>query len=112
MRAGEKTAVAKALRSQMTRAEGVLWSRLRRMPGHFRRQHSIGPYIADFASVSSHLVIEVDGMSHESAVAHDYDARRTQYLSEQGWRVFRVTNADVFTRLDDVVDAICKVMQV
>jgi hypothetical protein len=42
---------ARELRSQMTEAERKLWARLRgkKMAGlRFRRQETIGPYIADF----------------------------------------------------------------
>jgi very-short-patch-repair endonuclease len=50
----------------MTEAEVMLWSRLRLRQMHgisFRRQHPIGPYIADFAHVPSKLVIEIDGVT-------------------------------------------------
>jgi very-short-patch-repair endonuclease len=50
----------------MNDAEVILWSRLRRHPSlKFRRQHPIGPYIADFACLSARLVIEADGDTHE-----------------------------------------------
>jgi very-short-patch-repair endonuclease len=54
MRAGRERSqlLAKALRRTMPDAEVILWSRLRRnkIPGmRFRRQHPIGPYVADFA---------------------------------------------------------------
>ena len=48
----------------MTKAEVVLWKALKEANRHgynFRRQHPIGPYIADFASALDRLVIEVDG---------------------------------------------------
>jgi len=100
---------AKVLRSQMTDAEVILWSRLR---GHrfgsyrFRRQHPIGPYIADFACAMHRLVVEVDGGTHSTDEEIAYDLRREQYLHTRGWQVFRVTNEDVYKRLDDVLDGI------
>ena len=105
---------ARTLRKQMTNAETILWSRLRRgaLGGHrFRKQHSIGPYIADFASVAAKLVVEVDGDSHGADDAVAYDRRRDAYMNEQGWRVLRVTNKDVFKRLDDVLDGIGRALQ-
>src|SRR5579864_6832678 len=54
---------ARVLRRDMTDAERKLWWHLRRLPmevSHFRRQASIGPYFADFASHRYRLVIEVD----------------------------------------------------
>lgn len=96
---------AKRLRSSMSEAEVVLWTflRKRRLNGfRFRRQHPIGPYIADFACVSARLVVEVDGATHVTAAELAHDARRTSFLSDDGWRVLRVTNLDVFDNLDGV----------
>src|SRR5216683_1045181 len=71
---------ARELRITMTDAERRLWSALRgrRLRGFkFRRQHRLGPFIADFVCVEHRLVIEADGGQHaESAV----DARRTAWL--------------------------------
>ncbi len=51
----------------MTDAEVILWSRLRQSPElRFRRQHPIGPYIADFACVPRWLMVELDGDTHAS----------------------------------------------
>lgn len=95
----------------MTDAEVILWSRLRSNPIHkFRRQHPVGPYVADFACVLPRLIVEVDGATHgsESEVAHDM--RRDAYLKNRGWTVMRVTNQDVYRRLDDVLGAIFAAM--
>lgn len=50
----------------MTEAEKKLWFRLKRdqLGVRFRRQFSIGPYIADFACPDRGLVIELDGGQH------------------------------------------------
>ena len=93
----------------MTRAEALLWSYLRRRGlngAKFRRQHPIGPYIADFACVSAKLVVEVDGYTHWSADELAHDAKRTKFIESEGWRVLRVTNADVYNDLDGVWRAI------
>jgi very-short-patch-repair endonuclease len=55
------------LRWSMTRAEVVLSTRLqgRQLSGFFfRKQHPVGPYIADFACVKSRVLIEIDGETH------------------------------------------------
>jgi len=54
------------LRNKQTPQEIILWSRLRReqLGSKFRRQHSIGGYIADFYCPSKKLVIEIDGSQH------------------------------------------------
>jgi len=97
--------LAKALRKKLTDAEHLLWSKLRRHPIHkFRRQHPIGPYVADFACVAARLVIELDGDSHE--VAQEHDRKRDAYLSQMGWRVVRILNRDVYKNLEGVVASV------
>ncbi len=93
---------AKVLRQEMPRAEVILWSWLRKSGHKFRRQHPIGPYIADFACVKAKLIVEVDGATHWSAEQRAHDARRSAFLEERGWRIVRVTNPDVYTNLDGV----------
>jgi very-short-patch-repair endonuclease len=98
---------AKELRGRMTDAEVIVWSRLRRHPTHrFRRQHPIGPYIADFACTASRLVVEIDGATHgtEPEVAHD--RARDAFLRSKRWRVLRASNNDVYKHLSDVLDTI------
>jgi type I restriction enzyme R subunit len=59
------------LRGQMTYAEEKLWQRLRahRLDGlKFRRQHPLGPFIADFYCAEHRLVIEIDGDIHAQQV--------------------------------------------
>ena len=55
-------------RRAMTPAEEKLWQELRadKLGVHFRRQHVIGMYIADFVSLKNQLVIEVDGEYHST----------------------------------------------
>jgi len=98
---------ARILRRKLTSAESILWSRLRDGIGgiRFRRQHPIGPYIADFACIRARLVVEVDGATHGSDKAI-YDACRETYLRSQSWRIIRVTNEAVYHSLDRVLDAI------
>jgi len=93
----------------MTDAEVILWSRLKlkSMHGfHFRRQHPIGPYIADFACVPARLVLEVDGATHSSQQEIAYDRRRDAYMTQRRWRVLRVTNEDVYKNLGNVFEMI------
>ncbi len=98
------TGKAKAARKTSTPAEQTLWFALRaeRFAGiKFRRQKVIGPYIADFASNTPKLVVEVDGHLHGDTA--DYDAERTAYLTEQSYRVVRFTNSDVMHNLEGVL---------
>ena len=98
---------ARRLRRDATPAEKKLWSVLRRggiVGFKFRRQQRIGPFVADFACQSARLVIEIDGDSHAHQI--DYDARRTEFLAEEGYRVLRFTNSDVMDNLEGVCRAI------
>ncbi|WP_373488978.1 endonuclease domain-containing protein [Blastomonas sp.] len=95
---------AKAMRLEATEPEIRLWLELRakRFAGvKFRRQKVIGKYIADFASRSPMLVIEIDGDTHDGREA--YDATRTAYLESAGYQVLRFTNYDVMTAMEGVL---------
>jgi very-short-patch-repair endonuclease len=95
---------ARHLRQNMTKAEASLWTYIRRRAlggARFRRQHPIGPFIADFACCQAKLVVEVDGATH-STEQLAYDARRTKYLEGQGWTVLRVSNTDVYENMEGV----------
>ena len=99
---------ARELRRSMTLPEGLLWQALRKRPEgfKFRRQHPLAPYIADFYCPAARLIIEVDGESHGTDGRPAHDARRDRWLSEQGFRVLRVSVGDVMHNLDSVVTAI------
>ncbi|HEX8993373.1 MAG TPA: DUF559 domain-containing protein [Anaerolineales bacterium] len=95
------------LRQRVTPAEIKLWSCLRalREQGvHFRRQHAIGPYIADFCAPGRHLVIELDGSQHVKQ--EEQDRERTAYLRAHGYTVIRFWNDQVMNDLQGVMQAI------
>jgi very-short-patch-repair endonuclease len=109
LRLDPRTPRARALRHDATPAERRLWRALRlvEMPrGHFRRQTPIGPYFADFVNHSLRLVVELDGDQHGQSVGLRHDARRTAYLSNQGYAVLRFWNHEVAENLDGVVETI------
>jgi very-short-patch-repair endonuclease len=98
------------LRINMTDAERRLWSALRsrRLQGFkFRRQHPIGPFIADFACVEHQLVIEADGGQHAD---NESDFRRTAWIEARGWRVLRFWNNDILANPEGVQDAILRAL--
>jgi very-short-patch-repair endonuclease len=97
---------ARRLRAEPTDAECLLWWALRdrQCHGHrFRRQHPIGPYIADFVCIEAMLVIEVDGGQHAD---RDSDKVRDAYLRGHGWRVLRFWNHEVLGNRDGVLAVI------
>jgi len=102
-----------AMRQSATRAEAILWRRLRdrRLDGFkFRRQHPFGGYILDFYCEEGKLAIEVDGESHAKEEREGRDHGRTMALQEHGIHVLRFWNLDVTSNLRGVLEAIRRVL--
>jgi len=59
----------------------------------FRRQQSIGPYVADFFCAERRLIVEVDGAVH--AGQREYDTERQGELEACGYRVLRLSATEV-----------------
>ena len=105
---------ARQLRREMSPPERVLWSRLQneQVGIKFRRQHPIGPYIADFYSRDAGLVVEVDGSQHyESEEAIGYDKERDEYMQNLGLRVLRFDASETVKHTDAIVDFIYEAAQ-
>ncbi|WP_086464363.1 endonuclease domain-containing protein [Oceanibaculum nanhaiense] len=95
---------ARRFRVEQTEAETALWKRLRngQLDGvKFRCQHPVGPYTVDFVAIAERLIIELDGGQH--AVQQARDERRTDYLSQQGYRVIRFWNNEVLDNPDGIM---------
>ena len=95
-----KRNAARRLRANATEAERKLWSLLRRkrIAGlRFRRQHPVGPYIADFYCAAAKLIIELDGSQHCEPSNLAYDAARTKWLERHGYCVLRFNNIGFLT---------------
>jgi len=94
---------ARELRKNMTPAEKKLWfGYLKHSEYRFLRQKPIGNYIADFYCASKKLIIEVDGDTHFTDEAIEYDHIRTAYLNSLGIIVIRVNNNDVYNNFSGV----------
>src|SRR4051812_44653852 len=89
---------ARRQRRAMSPPEVKLWALLRRSPDgiRFRRQHPIGPYVADFYCPAAKLVIEVDGLMHDFAERAALDEARNTYMRGRGLEVIRIPAAAVF----------------
>jgi very-short-patch-repair endonuclease len=97
------------LRSNLTPAEALLWANLKNsnLDGKkFRRQHGIGPYIADFYCPECRVIIELDGAGHYDVLAQERDDLRTIFLENLGMRVVRFENCEVMENLELVLKAI------
>lgn len=102
------TDLARRLRRNLTEPERILWNRLRAdaLGVHFRRQHPIGRYIADFVCVPARLVVEIDGDTHADDGAEAQDRFRSRQLGRCGVRVVRFTNRQVMDNLEGVLEVI------
>jgi very-short-patch-repair endonuclease len=82
----------------------------RQLGGHkFRRQHPVGPYIADFACVERGLIVELDGGQH--AEQKSYDARRSDALVARGFKVIRFWDNEVLTQTRAVLESILRELE-
>lgn len=100
---------ARSLRKDMPPAEQRLWYFIRRkqLGGfRFRRQHTIGPFVADFACVEARLVVELDGDRHGRDDAPSRDRNRDAFMEKEGWTVLRFWNHDVYGNIDGVLEMI------
>ena len=101
------------LRAHATNAELRLWAQVRdRRLGGFKfvRQAPVGPYFVDFLCRVRKVVVEVDGGTHGSVAEIRNDAARTRELERLGYRVMRVTNADVMGNIEGVLDSLLAVL--
>jgi very-short-patch-repair endonuclease len=99
----------KQLRNNATPAEARLWLALKNSALHnrkFRRQHSLGNYIADFYCPAEKLIVELDGEVHNDPMQSIYDAEREQCLRALGCKIIRFENSLVFTQIENVLFAI------
>ncbi len=90
------------LRIKQTPQEVILWSMLRNNKTGYkwRRQVSIGPYIADFYCREKQLVVEIDGSQHIQA--REYDLTREKYFNQLGIRTIRFWNNEINTNIEGV----------
>ena len=68
----------------------------------------MGQYIADFYCHKHKLVIEVDGSIHNLPEVIQNDFEKQYFLEEQGLKVIRFTNNQVFNNLEQVLESINK----
>jgi len=95
---------AKELRRAGNLSEVLLWQNF--CKGRFRkfdfdRQKIIGNYIVDFYCTNCHVVIEIDGSSHDEKI--EYDHERDEFFESLGLVVIHIPASDVLKRLKDVM---------
>ena len=96
---------ARTLRADQTPPEAVLWSHLRarRLGGlKFRRQHPLGPFVADFFCQDAALIVELDSSYHD----RERDAARDAWCEARGVETLRVTAGELARDPDAVLRTI------
>lgn len=99
----EKQKLAREFRKEQTFAEDRFWQMVRNRKMFnlkIRRQHPIGPFIADFYCHELKLAIEIDGGIHLLPHIKQRDALRENYLRILGLSVLRFTNENVLFNPD------------
>ncbi len=90
----------------MTLAEVLLWKKLNRkqLGVRFNRQKPISKWIVDFYCKKLHLVIEVDGNSHN--LKKEEDDERQRKLESLGIRFLRFWDCEVKEEMGSVIERI------
>ena len=99
------------LRRDSPAAEHLLWLSIkeRAINGYkFRRQFGVGRYVLDFYCPELQLCIEIDGPSHDTQDAQEYDQERSDYLRSCGITILRFTNDEVYESTDAIIERIRK----
>ena len=99
------------LRNNATPAERKLWTHLQNnsLLGYkFRRQHGIGPYIADFYCPEAKLVVELDGAVNCTEEAAGYDKERDLFMFRHGISTIRFRNSEVWNNMDNLLQTIAQ----
>jgi very-short-patch-repair endonuclease len=101
--------LARELRNNSTKAEIILWLKLKskQMYGYdFHRQKPIDNYILDFFCQELMLGVEVDGYSHEIIEVFNKDVVKEEKMSSFGITILRFTDNQVLRDMDNVLRAI------
>jgi len=103
--------IRKELRKNQTPQETILWSKLRNKQTEYKwkRQVSVGPYIADFYCWEKLLIIELDGSQHLDN--REYDKEREEYFLNLGIKTVRFWNNEVNTNIEEVMKYIMKELE-
>ena len=100
---------ARRLRKNLTNAERILWLALKNnsiLGLHFRSQHPISTFIADFYCHKIKLVIEVDGEIHFNVEIKEKDGNRSAEMERFGLTLLRFSNFEVENKIDTVLQSI------
>jgi very-short-patch-repair endonuclease len=104
---------ARHLRKNETIAEKQLWEELRKLRTqgyHFRRQAPVDNFIVDFVCLGHRVIIEVDGIQHDTVDRRIKDAARDAHLRWRGFSVLRFGNGDVSENIEGVMAEVLAIL--
>jgi len=104
--------LCRELRRKQTRAESIFWKKVRgrkfqglkfyrQFPIFYEYNNHESFFIADFFCLEKKIVIEIDGIIHNTKFKQDVE--RTRILNDLGLTVFRIKNEDVETNIKQVL---------
>lgn len=97
------------LRKNLTRAEKLLWRKLRdrQLNGlRFRRQYGVFNYVVDFYCPEYKLAVEVIGDVHGYTNRKRFDFKRAKRMEALGIRILVFTNMQVQNEMDGLLEHI------
>ncbi len=100
---------SRSLRVNLTNEERLIWTLIRRkqlLGLQFYRQKPLLEFIVDFYCPAAKLVLEIDGTHHLNADHYEKDQARDLRLEAIGIFVLRISNQQVNSDIDIVVEKI------
>jgi len=96
------------LRNNATKPERILWKKLKskQLGYKFRRQHGIESFIVDFYCPELRIVIEIDGMSHDSPDQIEKDKLREQFFQQEKIKIIHINNDEILNNVDKVMECL------
>ena len=110
-RTAEPIDKAREFRQTPTETEQAAWHLLRGLRSRgfmFRRQHPVGPSIADSCCTELRLIVELDGSVHGQPSQARSDARREAHLKSMGYTVRRLPKGIVLQAPDLFVQKVLR----
>ena len=72
------------------------------------KEFSVFPYYIDFAFLNEKVAVEIDGSQHENILVKEKDKKKDALLNANGWRVFRIVAAQLYSHPDLVIHEVEK----
>ncbi|MFA4826652.1 MAG: DUF559 domain-containing protein [Candidatus Shapirobacteria bacterium] len=101
--------LARQNRRNPTKAEEMIWKKLKKLKYPFLRQKPIDRFIIDFYCSKLLLAVEIDGDSHDKR--KNYDEGRNEMLAKMRIITIRFRNERVLSDLKNVMEELIVLMK-